>query len=330
MEHRAHGHLQAVAICIAGESRDFWARVIHENIFHMMVAPIRDDADVFVGMSVASEANATSLQRLAYLRFGAIAINLRRQWDPGEKQLTAVTSATVCLPLIQAREASRGVEYRWVMRLRGDIMYHVRIPPLASFPRGHGTKSLVYTESCGTGGGPLGMEMPEGGICAAWHYPRRGKFSCVKDTWALMTRSAASTYFSLTILEAVEKGWRRESCATTSHECLLGCALHKHNVGVHWVLLPRLLVRHVDTRGEVVTTVANSNEVPDWANFTAMGSNTLWSVTNGSALPLIEFGEDCEKWLDVEILDNISKRSKKTCLHNSSQLRGGSGHSRRR
>ena len=113
--------------------------------------------------------------------------------------------------------------FSWVMRVRTDIAYAMRMPALPPPPLGR----VAWVEACGASG-------PRPAVCPAKNSD--GTWGCAKDTWALMTRPAADVYFATPPPGAL--------CRTIP-ECLLGCALHAGGVVVK--VLRRTIARTSST-----------------------------------------------------------------------------------
>lgn len=226
-----------VAICIAGRSRQHTTSAHHEellnNIHSTMIEPWASRADVFI--AIQTDETIAFDSGKSFERFQPIA-TLHR---PSEDNLTALTYHTACMELILAQERKQGYEYRWLLRLRTDVAYHSRLP--SNLPAVPATRRVVFVEYCGTGSYPADSNrfVQDGQQCHA--RSDNGKWGCAKDSWGLVSRSAAPVYFSRAKLDSMRK--MANLCTNPSPECRLGCALNSNNVSIYKVKLSRKILR---------------------------------------------------------------------------------------
>lgn len=226
-----------VAICISGESRQHMSRAQHDdlvdNIQYTMVEPWASVADVFVAIKKDKTIDFDSGK--SFDRLKAIA-TLHR---PSADHLTCLTYHTPCMELVLAQEQKQGYEYKWLLRLRTDVAYHSRLP--SKLPLIPASQRVVFVEYCGTGSYPKdsNLAVSDGHQCHA--RSDNGKWGCAKDTWGLVSRSAASVYFNKTELDGVRN--MANLCTDSCAECQLGCVLNSNGVSIYKVKLSRKILR---------------------------------------------------------------------------------------
>jgi hypothetical protein len=204
-----------VAICLAGLSRTLCNT--YANIYEHMVLPIHNVTDVFVfTQSTPCEKDMRELLNpVRYrLRTRTTHFNKHNYWYP-------------CWNDIVSHENAEGKSYEWVMKIRTDIVYS---KPLHPMPWKSYTYPVVFAEACGSGSYPK-ETTKAGGMC---HKRIGSKWGCSKDTWNLMNRMAAVTYFT---------SRNTENCYRNTAECLLGCSLFFNNVTVIKQPISRRIVR---------------------------------------------------------------------------------------
>lgn len=172
-----------IAACLCGQVRTFVRRDVRINIHRSMIAPIRDETDVFASFSFVW--NDTASMTDGYARIGILynrgaenaTVVSVGHWlqtlfevQPGDfepraetasgltfgrlKRLStlpsspALTAHTTCLDLVLRKERARGLPYTWVMRLRSDVVHAVPLPPYRLWPRFADGRKVVYSPSC--------------------------------------------------------------------------------------------------------------------------------------------------------------------------------------
>eukprot|EP00471_Norrisiella_sphaerica_P007596 CAMPEP_0184493220 /NCGR_PEP_ID=MMETSP0113_2-20130426/25434_1 /TAXON_ID=91329 /ORGANISM="Norrisiella sphaerica, Strain BC52" /LENGTH=454 /DNA_ID=CAMNT_0026878411 /DNA_START=113 /DNA_END=1474 /DNA_ORIENTATION=+ len=197
------GPQKPIAICYSGQSRTFGLDPVWDNHLFMIIEPIRELADVFFVMSIGgdgkgelTEAEQRQCNNLTYIR-DEIAMNkfkakefyvhdfdahVRERppkcremgWQVGYK-------LTQCSRLIRQQEQKQGWKYKWIMRMRPDLMFANRLesydkwPDITQFPE----EKAVWT--AGYGG------------CGSKEYVK--PIMNANDNWALMTRATMQSYF---------------------------------------------------------------------------------------------------------------------------------------
>ena len=252
---RRHSPKPPVAACIVGLERSFLLSAVRTNIFQSMVEPLEPRPDVFVSLN-SSRPRAVVAEDARL--FSPRDVTLR---SPDGPQLGALDCHTACWPRILHAEKLRRQRYTWVMRLRTDIMYARPLPPYSSWPTVEG--NVVFVEACGAGRvpAPLAEELETSTCNRTRMLPGNNatglSLGCVKDTWALVARGAADSYFNRTLLKSVHAEASRAGyrCLTVRrYECRLGCALHLRGADVRVLPLPRQIVRsRVDRTGNATT-----------------------------------------------------------------------------
>ena len=247
-----HAHA-SIAACLAGQSRTL--QHVWTNSYEAMIRPLASNVDLFAAvLRDKAQTNRTNRTRrlfspadkLSVLEREAVSVVYRK---PGD-HLLGTTSHTPCYSLIEAHEHRRGQRYKWVLRLRTDVAYGLRMP--SRLPEFASEPPTVWVEVCGPGG-------PRLPICP--RFVANHAFACAKDTWALMSRDAASVYFNATLLSTAPKLCHLDQLGKISHgirdmspECRLGCTLHRHNITVRTVMsLGRTIVRNTSTRLPILT-----------------------------------------------------------------------------
>lgn len=216
-----------VATCMSGQARTVVSTA--PFIRRAMIDPIRDESDVYMALSNSSTVHVT-LEDVVLLRaiFSPVAFRLFHSRWQSEGLIHCMTDIRSTESTTPCRD--NHCFYRWVLRLRPDVIYGRIIPPYNQWPQWSPTDSVVYTP-------------PESKVVAIDN--RTSRWS-VKDVWALVTFGARDAYFSdwahLGIGRTANRacGWSRFSWA----EGDLACALW--NASVHVVALevfPYLLVR---------------------------------------------------------------------------------------
>ena len=256
-----HAHA-SIAACLAGQSRTL--QHVWTNSYEAMIRPLASNVDLFAAVLRDKARNRTNrtnartnrtnrtrrlfspADKLSVLEREAVSVVYRK---PGD-HLLGTTSHTPCYSLIEAHEHRRGQRYKWVLRLRTDVAYGLRMP--SRLPEFASEPPTVWVEMCGPGG-------PRLPICP--RFVANHAFACAKDTWALMSRDAASVYFNATLLSTAPKLCHLDQLGKISHgirdmspECRLGCTLHRHNITVRTVMsLGRTIVRNTSTRLPILT-----------------------------------------------------------------------------
>lgn len=226
-----------VAICISGESRQHMSSAQHDdlvdNIHYTMIEPWASIADVFIAIKRDKTIDFDSGK--SFERFKPIA-TLHR---PSADHLTRLTYHTPCMELVLAQESKQGYKYKWLLRLRTDVAYHSRLP--SRLPVVPATRKVVFVEYCGTGEYPKDRNLfvQDGQKCNA--RSDNGKWGCAKDTWGLVSRSAAPIYFNKTKLDRVRN--MASLCTDQRAECQLGCVLNSENVSLYRVKVSRQILR---------------------------------------------------------------------------------------
>lgn len=229
-----------IAICLVGQERTFQHPRVWMNILNQMVMPIRNSSDVFASIEPNSDSNLTSLLGILRGEFQAVNMIIRNK-ALMKYAIPALTAHTSCWKMITNRERIRKFRYKWVMKLRTDVVYKQKLPHHVNFPRiTNFRSSVLYAECCGSCGFPTIREKERTtGTCDRY---KDGKLGCVKDTWNLMSRLAAKYYFDRDLLERTRL--KPVYCYSPMVECLLGCVLNKNQVNVHLVKLRRKIVRN--------------------------------------------------------------------------------------
>ena len=245
-----HAHA-SIAACLAGQSRTL--QHVWTNSYEAMIRPLASHVDLFATILLNNTRTSrvrtrlfSPADKLSFLEREAVSVVYRK---PGD-HLLGTTSHTPCYSLIEAHEHRRGQRYKWVLRLRTDVAYGLRMP--SRLPEFASEPPTVWVEMCGPGG-------PRLPICP--RFVANHAFACAKDTWALMSRGAASVYFNATLLSTAPKLCHLDQLGKISHgirdmspECRLGCTLHRHNITVRTVMsLGRTIVRNTTTRLPILT-----------------------------------------------------------------------------
>ena len=204
-----------VAICLAGLSRTLCET--YPNIYERMVLPIRNVTDVFVFTQ------STPCKKKMLDLFNPVQYRVRTETN----HLNKHNYWYPCWNDIISHEKAVNRPYEWVMKIRTDIVYST---PLHPMPWTSYTYPVVFAEACGSG------EVPKETRKAGDTCPKRisSKWGCSKDTWNLMNRMAAVTYFTKEYTE---------NCYSNIAECLLGCSLFFNNVTVIKQPISRRIVR---------------------------------------------------------------------------------------
>ena len=217
-----------------------------------MIRPIAPQVAVFAAVQINPTRFATVNATRLLLTKVAVSTVFRKQRDA----LIGLTSHTPCYRLIESYERTRSKDFRWVLRVRTDVVYRRRMPSwLPELPRK--MPPTVWVEFCGPHGGSMSPVCPRTN--------RDGTFGCAKDTWALMTRAAACVYFDAHMLQYSTRYCHRDLVGrlthrrkTTSAECRLGCALNRAAVTVRTIRIDRSILRNgliqsvPSIRGEIV------------------------------------------------------------------------------
>lgn len=251
-----------VAACIAGLYRTFIAT--RRNIFSTMVGPLGDQVETFFALDrrldhylhgtahlSGNHTISSAAIRGSVARFRPVEVTILHS-ERLEHPLT------VCFESVRRREQQRAAQYRWLLKLRPDVVYDRPLPAYPLWPAYHGAAAvrLVLTE-----------------FAESLHWWRAG--ACVKDVWNLMTRDAAPFLFSpcwgnssrcldpMSGREphgtaARERGGSPpqelklsagpSGCPHGRSECHLGCSLFRNQVHVGVVNLSRLILRMSDPR----------------------------------------------------------------------------------
>lgn len=137
-----------------------------------------------------------------------------RSFADSDNETTTLRS---CLHQVISHEAQHSLRYKWLMRVRPDLLHNMRMPPYELWPtwlEDRKVKQLFTSDDMRTANWVRGGGCNKGG------------------NWALMTRSAARGYFEPW---PSEKDIHRR-CLTSAtwgkDECRLGCALHIDKVHV--------------------------------------------------------------------------------------------------
>ena len=250
-----------IAACICGQLRTFVRSDVRLNIAAAMVAPVRNEVDVFASISFnhnetrwgqgASETSVDEVRSWLRSIFAVHENDFEARNDPSVT--SGLTPHASCLSLIVRKEAARQQAYKWVMRLRSDAVYGATLPPYIDWPSvSHQHQLTLFTTSCGPSPYDFNEQEKREGICVkvkplpSWERPLSADddpdafasaLGCVKDSWNLMTRAAANVGFNHSALTSAPEKAAKEhfSClpqAQWHNECGLGCALHLHDVEV--------------------------------------------------------------------------------------------------
>jgi len=229
-----------VAICIAGVARTF--PVTAYNTYRMIVEPIRSHADVFLAIDLRKGAGTFGyyVSKYSYHSYsehlkGRYSTATVTEWaKPVRPMLNAQSFANSdnetmtlrsCLAQVTAHEKQRGFQYKWMMRVRPDMIYTLRMPPYEIWPSwvpNAKIKQMFTSWDSPWHTGMVAKDWILGGGCN-----KGGLF-------ALVTRSAAAAYFNPW---PPEFALRRMGCGPPlgkwpKDECRLGCALHRAKVHV--------------------------------------------------------------------------------------------------
>ena len=200
---------RAVATCICGQ-----ARVLNytmSTIDSIILARIRSQSDVFMGLSSSDENRTSGLEEMWHPR------RLRFVMSQGQAD-----TLSACFDDVRAVELKDAHTYSWVMRVRTDVLFSAAIPAYEDWPHWleDGKSKLVF--------------YPEWTHGQESTHPRWGR--AIKDTWALMTRAAAPHYFGAwanpSSCSAQQDKYGREIGAhgVGTPELSLGCTLSLHLV----------------------------------------------------------------------------------------------------
>ncbi len=207
-----------IATCIAGELRTFNRSDVRENILASLRG-VKEDMDTFV--TVRTDIIIHRVKAL-FVQFKPVAVVLRSANDT----LGALRSHTLCWSLIVMHESIRGSAYQIVMRMRTDIVYNNLEETLVRFIALRNNTDDIYVEACGA----RKKTVPKTHVYCSKFIQGNSRHSsvrmgCVKDTWAMMGRRAAATYFDpLTFFN-----YNKTLCFDESMECSLGCAVYQKN-----------------------------------------------------------------------------------------------------
>ena len=185
-----------------------------------MILPIRNVSDVFVFTQ------HTPCEKKLLDLFNPVRYRIRKETDNVDKH----NYWYPCWNDIVLYEEAVRKRYEWVMKIRTDIIYY---EPLHFMFWKSYTYPVVFAEFCGSGGLP--KETKKGGETC----PKRigSTWGCSKDTWNLMNRMAAVTYFTKK---------HTKNCYASIAECLLGCSLFFNNVTVIKYPISRSIVRNTN------------------------------------------------------------------------------------
>lgn len=208
-----------VAICLAGLSRTLCTAF--PNIYQHMVAPIRNASDVYV----FTQSSACSAELVNLF----VPVKYRVRTPSSERGVTKYNYWFPCWQDIVAHETAAHASYEWVMKLRTDVVYRA---PLQPMPWKSFSYPVVFAEACGSGSFPK-ETTPVGHGC-----PERigARWGCAKDTWNLMNRMAATTYFTTR---------HDKNCYSGIPECRLGCSLFAHKISVVKTRIQRKILRGI-------------------------------------------------------------------------------------
>lgn len=201
-----------VAICISGLARSFVVGRVRRNIWAHAIWPIVDAADVFLALDDDHSGRKYEPTR-AEPDWATATANLLKPvyWARLRASDGLAESLRVCRSLVEAREATRGQRYAWIVRLRPDAVHRKALPPFDDWPKLKSDARLVWSTYIG------------GASCARSVPPPGGKGVCLDDNFALMTRNALDAYFG---------AWPARDCLAKCNECRLGCALRRAGVRV--------------------------------------------------------------------------------------------------
>jgi len=239
--------LAPVAGCFVGEARVLACDHVWPNVLQSMVDPIRSSLDLFGAIKLHSDhfgeakcigSGKNEFETFLKDKFAVVSTVFRNNDDD------KTTTGLPCRSLIEKHEQTvrNGLEYQWVLLLRGDIIYNSKLPPFSMWPKFDTHEKLVYVECCGSCSfpGPAEAGTLTGKCPFMCLSTINGKLGCAKDTWGLMTRKALPIYYKTEkdmFTETIEG-----SCYSPIAECTLGCQLHKHGVKVNLVHMGRQLL----------------------------------------------------------------------------------------
>ena len=225
---------KTVAVCFAGESRRhptlFEAQI--SNIYSNMIEPVRHSADIFVAILE----NSTLPFLTPYVT--ALLQPVSRFERSASDSYDKFNGHTACLDLIVTEENARNYKYKWVLRLRTDVVYNTRLPQ--SLPDISWQKAIAYAECCGTCSFPREPRRDTRVLRCSATVDLAGNArlstGCVKDSWQLVSRAAADFYFNAT-------EYKKCRGAIQNTECRSGCVLHMNHVEVFRINMQRVILR---------------------------------------------------------------------------------------
>ena len=224
-----------VAVCITGLDRTF-AQVAPNIAATHLEAVGRDLVDVYVVLGTLNEAehdharhvpgrdrppypgNLSLAEALdGFIKpvwttrqtFEAPTCGVAAAGIPPDRPVLAHQSAyakrNACWKEIQRRELGRGARYEWVLNLRTDISYGMRLPPYGAWPENPTGTKFVCSEQLGHCKSAL-----------LWS-------AGLEDQWGLVSRAAAPVYF-----EAVQR--MHDRCLYRAVEAAGPCAVDQAGV----------------------------------------------------------------------------------------------------
>ena len=156
------------------------------------------------------------------------------------RKTSAGLSSTLhdCGLMIKNAEGLRGSKYEWILRMRPDVRYGVRVPsyeiagPILSQIKSKYPKLLIADY---VGDGMAGGCSKRSDVC-------RLNSCCADDNFGLMTREALEPYF------LTDWNFDARRCAPKRYcmECILGCSMHVHDVRLATIDVKRDLARSLD------------------------------------------------------------------------------------
>mmetsp|Transcript_94771 Transcript_94771/g.251698 ORF Transcript_94771/g.251698 Transcript_94771/m.251698 type:complete len:200 (-) Transcript_94771:357-956(-) len=150
--------------------------------------------------------------------------------------------------MIERREQAAGKQYKFVMNLRGDLVYRASLPAFAEWPPPSPPRlgPVLFVQECI--GGVL-----QSGRCNPLF---QGHLGCVSDQWGVMARSVADLWYQrdweFYHHNATAQNLTGYECSMIHvFECLRGCVMHYNNVWVTMVKKKPEVLHNVQPDGEV-------------------------------------------------------------------------------
>ena len=137
--------LPSVAACISGPYLTLASGIVQANFERHVVAPLgRSNMDLYGAFELQNRTASdrallsmtTALNLVAWVSYSP---QSRRppcgQFKIGAARKTAAYGMAECAKLVYAQEKERGaIPYKWVLRLRADLVYSRALPPLLRAP----------------------------------------------------------------------------------------------------------------------------------------------------------------------------------------------------